>query len=33
VLPILSNIAYAAHLGGFITGALLATRLTPLRRA
>jgi membrane associated rhomboid family serine protease len=33
VLPILSNIAYAAHLGGFIAGALLATRLTPLRRA
>ena len=29
VLPILSNIAYAAHLGGFITGALLATKLSP----
>jgi membrane associated rhomboid family serine protease len=33
VLPILSNIAYAAHLGGFIAGALLATRLSPPRRA
>ena len=33
VLPILSNIAYAAHLGGFIAGALLATRLSlPGRR-
>lgn len=28
VLPILSNIAYAAHLGGFIAGALLATKLS-----
>lgn len=28
VLPILSNIAYGAHLGGFIAGALLATRLS-----
>jgi membrane associated rhomboid family serine protease len=28
VLPILSDIAYAAHLGGFIAGALLAARLT-----
>jgi membrane associated rhomboid family serine protease len=27
VLPILSNIAYAAHLGGFIAGALAAARL------
>ena len=27
VLPILSNIAYAAHLGGFIAGALVAARL------
>jgi membrane associated rhomboid family serine protease len=27
ILPILSNIAYAAHLGGFLTGAILATRL------
>jgi membrane associated rhomboid family serine protease len=33
VLPILSDIAYAAHLGGFITGALLATRLAPPHRA
>jgi membrane associated rhomboid family serine protease len=27
VLPILSNIAYAAHLGGFIAGALVASQL------
>lgn len=27
ILPVLSNIAYAAHLGGFLTGAILATRL------
>jgi membrane associated rhomboid family serine protease len=27
VLPILSNVAYAAHLGGFIAGALTAARL------
>jgi membrane associated rhomboid family serine protease len=27
VLPILSDIAYAAHLGGFIAGALVASRL------
>jgi membrane associated rhomboid family serine protease len=33
VLPILSDIAYAAHLGGFIAGALVAARLTPPRRA
>ena len=33
ILPILSGIAYAAHLGGFIAGALLATRLGPRRRA
>jgi membrane associated rhomboid family serine protease len=33
VLPILSNIAYAAHLGGFIAGALVATRVAPPRRA
>jgi membrane associated rhomboid family serine protease len=33
VLPIFGYIAYAAHLGGFIAGALVATRLTPLRRA
>jgi membrane associated rhomboid family serine protease len=32
VMPIMSNIAYGAHLGGFIAGALLATRLTPPRR-
>ncbi|HEX2479861.1 MAG TPA: rhomboid family intramembrane serine protease [Geminicoccaceae bacterium] len=32
VLPILSDIAYAAHLGGFIAGALVAARLTPARR-
>ena len=32
VLPVLTNIAYAAHLGGFIAGALLATRLGPARR-
>jgi membrane associated rhomboid family serine protease len=31
VLPILGSIAYAAHLGGFIAGALLATRLGPRR--
>jgi len=29
ILPILGNIAYAAHLGGFIAGALLAARLNP----
>ena len=33
VLPIFGYIAYAAHLGGFIAGALLATRLNPQRRA
>ena len=33
VMPILSNIAYAAHLGGFIAGALVATRLSPRRPA
>lgn len=33
VLPILSNIAYGAHLGGFIAGALVAARLTPPGRA
>ena len=33
VLPIFGHIAYAAHLGGFIAGALLATRLNPQRRA
>ena len=27
VLPFLSDIAYAAHLGGFIAGALVASRL------
>lgn len=27
ILPLLANIAYAAHLGGFLTGALVATRL------
>ena len=27
VLPVLGNIAYAAHLGGFIAGALVAARL------
>jgi membrane associated rhomboid family serine protease len=32
ILPILSGIAYAAHLGGFIAGALLATRFAPRRR-
>ena len=32
VLPLLGYIAYAAHLGGFIAGALLATRLSPQRR-
>lgn len=31
VLPLLGNIAYGAHLGGFIAGALLATRLSPTR--
>src|SRR5690606_29436030 len=29
VLPLLGNIAYGAHLGGFIAGVLLATRLSP----
>jgi membrane associated rhomboid family serine protease len=33
VLPILGYIAYAAHLGGFIAGALLATQLSPRRPA
>jgi membrane associated rhomboid family serine protease len=33
VLPILSNIAYAAHLGGFIAGALVAARLSLPPRA
>jgi membrane associated rhomboid family serine protease len=33
VMPILSNIAYAAHLGGFIAGALVATRLGPRRQS
>lgn len=28
VLPVLGNIAHAAHLGGFLAGALLATRLS-----
>ena len=32
VLPIWTNIAYAAHLGGFIAGALVAARLAPARR-
>jgi rhomboid family protein len=32
VLPILSNIAYAAHLGGFIAGALAAAQLRVPRR-
>jgi membrane associated rhomboid family serine protease len=32
VLPILSGVAYAAHLGGFIAGALLATRFAPRGR-
>ena len=32
VLPILSNIAYAAHLGGFIAGALAAAQLRVSRR-
>ena len=33
ILPVLGNIAYAAHLGGFIAGALLAARLRiPARR-
>ena len=33
VLPILGHIAYGAHLGGFIAGALVAARLSPQRRA
>jgi membrane associated rhomboid family serine protease len=33
VMPILSNIAYAAHLGGFLAGALVATRLSPRRQS
>ena len=33
VLPLFGYIAYAAHLGGFVAGALLATRLSPQRRA
>jgi membrane associated rhomboid family serine protease len=32
ILPILGNIAYAAHLGGFVAGALLAARLSLPRR-
>jgi membrane associated rhomboid family serine protease len=33
ILPVLGNIAYAAHLGGFIAGALLAAQLRiPARR-
>jgi membrane associated rhomboid family serine protease len=32
VLPILSGVAYGAHLGGFIAGAVLATRLGPRRQ-
>ena len=32
-LPILSDIAYAAHLGGFIAGALVAARLSVPARA
>ena len=33
VLPILSSIAHAAHLGGFVAGALLAARLRVPGRA
>jgi membrane associated rhomboid family serine protease len=33
MLPIVSNIAFAAHLGGFVAGALLATRLDLRRRS
>jgi membrane associated rhomboid family serine protease len=33
VLPILTNVAYGAHLGGFIGGVLVATRLGPPARA
>ena len=33
VMPLLGNIAYAAHLGGFIAGGLVAARLSPPRRA
>ena len=33
VLPLLGNIAYAAHLGGFIAGGLVAARLSPPARA
>jgi membrane associated rhomboid family serine protease len=33
VLPLLGSIAYAAHLGGFIAGGLVAARLSPPRRA
>ena len=29
VMPLLGNIAYAAHLGGFIAGGLVAARLSP----
>jgi membrane associated rhomboid family serine protease len=32
VLPILGNIAYAAHLGGFVAGVLLAAKVNPPRR-
>jgi rhomboid family protein len=32
ILPILGNIAYAAHLGGFVAGALVAARLSLPRR-
>ncbi len=33
MLPIVSNIAFAAHLGGFVAGALLATGLDLRRRS
>jgi membrane associated rhomboid family serine protease len=33
VMPLLGNIAYAAHLGGFIAGGLVAARLSPPGRA
>ena len=33
VLPLLGSIAYAAHLGGFIAGGLVAARLSPPARA
>ena len=33
VLPLLGSIAYAAHLGGFIAGGLVAARLSPPHRA